>query len=242
MRCFAGWKRILTGNLLLTTDTSERGLESLICTALAGDPNVATHSGDSGDRPATYSAGWLHGDPHDYDREYCVDLNHLSTFLGLTQPDVAESLDFGQDSPTRPACAAAAAGRRKFFARLQGEIAKRGTIDVLRRGIKHGRHQIDLFYGAPSPGNHKARARYEHNRFSVTRQLQYSRDNTRPALDLYLLISSLPVAAFELRNSLTKQTVEDAIKQYNRDRSNGEKLFEFGPVPTCGGTGLISDI
>ncbi len=87
------------------------------------------------------------------------------------------------------------------------------------------------------PGNEKARARYEHNRFSVTRQLQYSRDNTRLARDLCLFINGLPVAAFELKNSLTKQTVEDAIKQYNRDRSNGEKLFEFGPVPTCGGTG-----
>ncbi len=211
----------------MTTDTSERGLESLICRSLAGDPNIATHSGDSGDRPATYSAGWLHGDPHDYDREYCVDLNHLSTFLGLTQPDVAEALDLRQDSPTR----------RKFLARLQGEITRRGTIDVLRRGIKHGRHQIDLFYGAPSPGNDKARARYEHNRFSVTRQLQYSRDNTRLALDLCLFINGLPVATFELKNSLTKQTAEDAIEQYKRDRSPSEKLFEFGPVPTGVGTG-----
>ena len=43
--------------------------------------------------------------------------------------------------------------RRKFLARLQGEISKRGTIDVLRKGIKHGPNQIDLFYGTPSPGN-----------------------------------------------------------------------------------------
>ncbi len=27
---------------------------------------------------------------------------------------------------------------RKFLARLQGEISKRGTIDVLRHGISHG--------------------------------------------------------------------------------------------------------
>ena len=150
----------------MNTDTTERGLESLIGAALAGDPNIGSRPGDSGDRPATYSAGWLPGDPHDYDREFWVGLNHLSAFLCLTQPDVAESLDFGQDSPTRPACAAAAAGRRKFLARLQGEIARRGTNDVLRRGIKHGRHQKDLFYGAPSPGNDKARVRYEHNRFA----------------------------------------------------------------------------
>ena len=75
---------------------------------------------------------------------------------------------------------------------------------------------------ATHPGNEKARARYEHNRFSVTRQLKHSRDNIRPALDLYLFISGLPVATVELKNSLTKQTVEDAIKQYNRDGSTGE--------------------
>lgn len=33
---------------------------------------------------------------------------------------------------------------------------------------------------------------------------------------------------FELKNSLTRQTVEDAIQQYQRDRDPREKLFEFG--------------
>ena len=74
--------------------------------------------------------------------------------------------------------------RRKFLARLQGEITKRGVIDVLRHGIKHGPHHVDLFYGTPSPGNAKAAERYAPNRFSVTRQLRYSRDETQLALDL----------------------------------------------------------
>ena len=34
--------------------------------------------------------------------------------------------------------------------------------------------------------------------------------------------------SFELKNSLTKQTVDDAIEQYKRDRNPREKLFEFG--------------
>jgi type I restriction enzyme R subunit len=118
--------------------------------------------------------------------------------------------------------------RRKFLARLQGETTKRGTIDVLRRGIKHGAHHIDLFYGRPSPGNEKAAERYACNRFSVTRQLRYSRDETQRALDMALFINGLPVATFELKNSLTKQTVADAVAQYQRDRDPREKLFEFG--------------
>ena len=39
----------------MNTDTTERGLESLIYRSLAGDPNIGSQPGDSGDRPATYS-------------------------------------------------------------------------------------------------------------------------------------------------------------------------------------------
>ncbi|AKS43217.1 type I restriction endonuclease subunit R [Wenzhouxiangella marina] len=203
-----------------TTDTSERGLEQLVCTALTGSPcdPGAEPQGPTRERPAAYAAGWIGGHPNDYDREHCVDLVQLADFLQETQPEVAEALSLGVDGPTR----------RKFLARLQGEITRRGTIDVLRRGIKHGPNDIDLFYGTPSPGNETAAVRYAANRFSVTRQLRYSRDETQLALDLGLFINGLPVATFELKNSLTKQTVDDAVEQYKRDRSPREKLFEFG--------------
>ena len=203
----------------MTTDISEKGLERLICTALTGANCDPPQGGLVRERPSTYGAGWICGDPQDYDREYCVDLAQL---LGLSpcqpNPTPQESLDLGQDSPTR----------RRFLARLQGEITRRGTIDVLRKGIKHGPHQIDLMYGTPSPGNEKAKVQYGQNRFSVTRQLRYSRDQTQLALDLCLFINGLPIATFELKNSLTKQTVDDAVEQYKRDRDPREKLFELG--------------
>ena len=202
----------------MTTDTTERGLESLICAALTGTASDPSQDGRVRERPSSYGAGWISGDPQDYDREYCVDLVQLSGFLHATQPVAAESLDLGQDDPTR----------RRFLARLQGEITKRGTIDVLRNGVRHGPHQFDLMYGTPSPENEKAKVLYGQNRFSVTRQLRYSRDQTQLALDLCLFINGLPVATFELKNSLTKQTVDDAVEQYKRDRNPREKLFEIG--------------
>ena len=202
----------------MTTDTSERGLERLICTALTGQPCDPAPEEAVRERPPAYGAGWICGDPRDYDREHCLDLAQLDAFLQATQPDAAESLDLGQDSPTR----------RKFLARLQGEISRRGTIDVLRKGVNHGPHHVDLLYGTPSPGNERAKTLYQQNRFTVTRQLQYSRDNAQLALDLCLFINGLPVATFELKNSLTKQTVEDAVEQYKRDRNPREKLFELG--------------
>ena len=201
------------------TDTSEKGLETLIVEAMTGakvDPaqidmrkEVTALSGGT---------GWILGRSQDYNREYAVDLVQLAAFVKDIQPELVDALDLGNSSPTR----------QKFLARLQGEIAKRGIIDVLRNGIKHGPHNIELFYGTPTPGNTKAEERYSLNRFSVTRQLRYSRDETKLALDLALFINGLPVATFELKNSLTKQTVEDAVEQYKRDRDPKELLFQFG--------------
>ena len=203
----------------MTTDTSERGLERLICTALTGHPCDRGTVDSVAEPSAGYGGvGWTCGDPHDYDREYSVDLAQLDAFLRATQPRAAESLDLSEDGPAR----------RRFLARLQGEITKRGTIDVLRHGLKHGAHALDLFYGTPSAENPKAQERFAANRFTVTRQLRYSRDETRRALDLGLFVNGLPVFTFELKNNFTKQTVADAVWQYRKDRNPREKLFECG--------------
>jgi len=184
----------------MQTDTSEKGLESLIVEALIS------------------SAGWTAGNPNDFDRDHAIDFVKLSAFLRSTQPKIFEQLGFDTDNPRR----------RQFLARLQGEVAKRGVVDVLRKGIKHGELGVTLFYGTPSPNNKKAVEQNAANIFSVTRQLRYSKDETQLALDLGLFINGLPVATFELKNRLTKQTAEDAVEQYKRDRDPRELLFQFG--------------
>ncbi|HWM89696.1 MAG TPA: type I restriction endonuclease subunit R [Thermoanaerobaculia bacterium] len=203
----------------MPTDITEKGLEDLIIAAMTeGAAPAGSAEGEVRERPSAYAPGWLLGNPKDYNREYAVDLVQLSAFLRETQPKAAESLDLDQESPTR----------HKFLSRLQGEVSRRGVVDVLRRGVKHGPLDLDLFYGTPSPGNPAAAERYAQNRFSITRQLRYSRDETQLALDLALFINGLPVATFELKNSLTKQTVDDAVQQYIRDRDARERLFELG--------------
>ena len=203
----------------MSTDTSERGLERLICTTLSSQSCEPVGKASVGEPATGYGGvGWSCGNPHDYDREHCVDLSQLAVFLRATQAETAEALPLTEDGPTR----------RKFLARLQGEISKRGTIDVLRHGIRHGAHEVDLFYGTPSAGNVQAKERFEQNRFTVTRQLRYSRDETQRALDIGLFINGLPVFTLELKNNLTKQTVDDAVWQYRKDRNPREKLFEFG--------------
>ena len=124
----------------MTTDLTERGLERLICKALTGDPCDPPSGATVGEPPPGYGGvGWSPGNHHDYNREHCVDLIQLHAFLKATQPDAAPALRLTEDVPAR----------RKFLARLQGEIAKRGTIDVLRNGIKHGPHDLDLLLRHP---------------------------------------------------------------------------------------------
>ena len=181
------------------TDTSEKGLESLIFNSLVMD-------------------GWLPGKSDDYDRGACLDLAQLTTFLSSTQPETASALSLDQDTPTR----------RQFLARLKSQIDSQGIIDVLRKGIQHQQHSITLFYGSPSPGNTQAAELHRLNRFSVTRQLRYSNDNKQLALDLAIFINGLPIATMELKNSLTKQTAADAVEQYRNTRNSREHLFRHG--------------
>ncbi len=204
----------------MTTDTTERGLESIIMRTMTGNthliqpPYIATENS----APVSGGTGWILGDPKHYDRGYCVDLVQLRGFIMATQPDLVETFGLAADCATR----------RSFLARLEKEIGKRGVIDVLRKGIDHGAHHLDLFYATPTPGNQRAETLNSENRFSVTRQFAYSRDETRRALDMGCFINGLPIATFELKNSLTKQTVEDAVEQYKRDRDPREPLFAFG--------------
>ena len=184
----------------MTTDTSEKGLESLIVRLLVDE------------------AGYVAGDSKDFDTEHAVDLTKLVEFLKSTQPDTAEAMGLCEDG----------AKRLKFLHRLQGDIAKRGVIDVLRNGVKHGPLSIELFYGTPSTGNIKSQELFAANIFGVTRQFHYSKDATKLSLDMAIFINGLPVATFELKNSLTKQTVEGAVEQYKRDRDPKDLLFQFG--------------
>lgn len=181
------------------TNTKESGLEALIVKWLV-DHN-----------------GYEQGTNADYNREYAVDETRLFRFLQDTQPDALEKLGVFKS----------ALKKKQFLNRLQGEIAKRGIIDVLRNGVKIYPANLIMFYLTPTENNAKAKEMFEKNIFSVTRQLQYSMDATRLALDICLFINGLPVITFELKNQLTKQDVDDAVEQYKTDRDPRELLFQF---------------
>jgi type I restriction enzyme R subunit len=142
----------------MKTDTTEKGLESLIMRHMTGTDGLsagaATVVADAS--PGFNSSGWFAGSDVAHDREFAVDTQQLFTFLKATQPEEWAKLGIGDYSDTQ------GMARQKFLARLQGEINRRGTIDVLRNGIKHGALSFTLYYGKPSPENIKAVERHAH--------------------------------------------------------------------------------
>ena len=181
------------------TNTKESGLESLIVKWLV-EQN-----------------GYEEGTNSDYNKEYAVDETRLFRFLQDTQPKEMDKLGvFTSDTK-----------KRQFLNRLSGEIAKRGIIDVLRNGVKVYPADLIMFYLTPTENNEQARIMYAKNIFSVTRQLRYSQDAGKLALDVCLFINGLPVITMELKNQLTKQNTENAVRQYKEDRDPHDLLFSF---------------
>lgn len=125
------------------SNTKEDGLESIIVNWLVNQND------------------YEQGTNIDYNRDYAIDETRLFRFLQDTQPDALEKLGvFKTDIK-----------KKQFLNRLQGEIAKRGVIDVLRNGVKVYPANLIMFYLTPTENNAKAKEMYEKNIFSVTRQL-----------------------------------------------------------------------
>lgn len=183
----------------MTTNIKENGFEQIIVDYLCNH------------------CGYEEGNNKDYNKEYAIDELRLFRFLETTQPESMEKLGIRKSYQKYT----------QFLNRLQGEIAKRGIIDVLRKGIKVYPVDLVMFYLTPTTKNETARKMFEKNIFSVTRQLMYSKEAQRLALDFCVFINGLPIITFELKNQFTKQNVDDAIYQYQHDRDPKELLFQF---------------
>ncbi len=107
------------------------------------------------------------------------------------------------------------------------EVETRGLLKVLRQGFKcYGRKLLVAVFAPGNRMNPDTLAHYQANVLSVTRQLYYSEAN-RNSLDLVLLLNGIPIVTAELKNPLSGQTVDHAIRQYKRDRDANEPIFVF---------------
>src|SRR5437867_2585851 len=102
-----------------------------------------------------------------------------------------------------------------------------GSLATLRHGFKcYGRTLRVAFFKAAHGLNPELEERYAKNRVGITRQLHFSTRNDK-SLDVTLSVNGIPLATVELKNPLTDQTVEDAMRQYRLDRDPREPIFDF---------------
>ena len=126
-----------------------------------------------------------------YDKDLVLIPEELIAFVKATQPDDYDRLQkqYGADTD------------RNLCLRISREITKYGTLHILRKGIRDRGAKIRLVYFRPSSGlNPEHHARYQKNRFTVVRQLQYSKQNTNE-LDLALFVNGIPIITSRMKFS-----------------------------------------
>ncbi len=154
----------------------------------------------------------------DYDRALCLLPGDVTDFVLATQPKEWKKLGQHYGKTVK----------EQFLKRLSSEIERRGALDVLRNGLKDSGCKFRLAYFPPASSlNEETRRLHAANLFSVVRQVRYSVKNEN-SLDLVLFLNGLPLFTAELKNPLTGQDVEDAIRQYKQDRDPREPLFAYG--------------
>ena len=162
-------------------------------------------------------AGYRSLQPTDYDKSLCLISDETLQFIRDTQPEEYQKLERQPGGDTS----------QKLLDRVSKQIASRGVLDVLRKGVKDRGCDFKLTYFQPSSGmNPDHKKLYAQNQFTLIRQLHYSQKNER-SLDMVLFLNGLPLVTMELKNSLTGQVFTDAEKQYREARDPREPLFQF---------------
>jgi type I restriction enzyme, R subunit len=226
-------------------DTSERNLEDLIEQALLAVEPIQTTKASTGSRTREKSTsyhtqntvtawegitpgGYRKRTSADYDEHLCLIAEDVFTFLYTTQPQEWERFLAQFQGQSDEA-------RARFLQRLNSEVRQRGTLDVLRRGVKANGCHFELAYFKPANKlNPELDTLYKGNIFSVVRQFRYSvnrhaegKKQNSSSIDLALFLNGLPIFTAELKNDFKAQTVEDAIEQYKK-RDSKEPIFAYG--------------
>ncbi|SHJ97113.1 type I restriction enzyme, R subunit [Hathewaya proteolytica DSM 3090] len=161
--------------------------------------------------------GYIKGNPRDYNREYALDTALLFRFLKDSQPKEWKKLEQKYGVHTEA----------NFLKRLNKELDSKGMLHILRHGVIDAPAKFDLCYFPPASSmNQTSTELYQKNILSITRQVHYSLKNEN-SIDVVLFVNGLPFATLELKNQITGQTVDNAKRQYMKDRDPRELLLSF---------------
>lgn len=152
-----------------------------------------------------------------FDRERAIFSETVLDFVRETQPKEWKALEALHGPKTGA----------QIITDLTKWMDANGSLATLRHGFKcYGKTLRVAFFKAAHALNPELEARYAANRVGITRQLHYSKSSEK-SLDVVLSINGIPVASLELKNPMTRQTVEAALRQYRNDRDPREPIFEF---------------
>ncbi len=163
------------------------------------------------------AAGYVNIGREGFDRERAIFPEVVLGFIRATQAKQWEKLEALHGDKT---------GERVIHD-LCTWMDTHGSLATLRHGFKcYGRTLRVAFFKAAHDLNPELTAQHAANRLGVTRQLHYSSRHEN-SLDVVLSVNGIPIVTLELKNHLTGQTAQDAIRQYKHDRDPREIIFEF---------------
>lgn len=186
----------------MAVDTSEKGFETNIEAALIANG---------------YKKRVLEGEASSAFKQHAIDVDELFAFLEDTQENRMRTLEKSYGPSYK----------EEVLKRIKDQLHKQGLVECLRKGIKDRGVTLQLAYNKPPTDMNKTlNEQYAKNRFNVARQVYYSNKHNN-SLDMVLFLNGLPLVVMELKNPLTNQTVEHAMKQLKTDRDPREQLFKF---------------
>ncbi len=118
-----------------------------------------------------------------FNKDLCLIPDEVVQFIQSSQPKEYEKLQkqYGADTSD------------KLCYRIAKEISQKGTLQILRKGIKDRGAKFSLAYYKPSSGmNPEHQNLYKQNRFSIVRQLKYSKKNEK-SIDISIFLNGLPI-------------------------------------------------
>lgn len=163
------------------------------------------------------NGGYTKGSDATFDKEKGIDLSKMIKYIEATQPREWERYQkiYGSDSIS------------KLYKRFDESVDMHGLLHVLRHGIEDRGIKLKFASFKPETSlNPAVIEKYNANIVECIRQFHYSTLNNN-SIDMVLMLNGIPVVALELKNQLTGQSVENAKKQYMKDRDAKETCFGF---------------
>ena len=160
--------------------------------------------------------GWQKADVSGWNVETAIFAEQVVDFIKATQPDLW----------TKIASLHGAGTESQVEQTLIKTLNDRGTLDVLRHGFRFSGQTLKVAFFKPANDlNPDTMANYHANRLTITRQVP-CHPNQGHTVDLMFALNGIPVATCELKNPMTGQSWQDAVRQYQEDRDPNAPLFK----------------